>query len=82
MAIAGYNSALVLIGILVPLTTAAPKGNAQRTVQDELPRFEGEWRGNSSCVAKGTACHDETVVYHITKLPKKSGYFSLRPTNL
>jgi hypothetical protein len=27
-------------------------------------------------VAAGTACRDETVVYHITKLPEKSGHLS------
>ena len=34
--------------------------------------FLGEWHGESKCVAKNTACHDETVVYHVTKA--KSGY--------
>lgn len=47
-----------------------------------MSRFEGRWRGNSSCVAKGTACRDETVVYHITKLPEKSGYVSVAADKL
>jgi hypothetical protein len=41
---------------------------------DELDRFIGEWRGESTCVAKDTACHDETVVYRIAK---KSGHASV-----
>jgi hypothetical protein len=41
---------------------------------DEMDRFVGEWRGESTCVAKDTACHDETVVYRITK---KSGHASV-----
>jgi hypothetical protein len=41
---------------------------------DELDRFIGEWHGESVCVAKDTACRDETVVYRITK---KSGHASV-----
>jgi hypothetical protein len=44
---------------------------------DELGRFIGEWRGESICAAKNTACHDETVIYRITKLRGKSGYASV-----
>ncbi len=28
----------------------------------------GVWRGRSLCQVKNSPCHDETVVYHITKL--------------
>ena len=44
---------------------------------DELDHFIGEWRGESTCVAKNTSCHDETVVYKIMKLAGKSGYVSV-----
>ena len=37
--------------------------------------FIGEWHGESVCVAKNTACHDETVVYRITEA--KPGYASV-----
>jgi hypothetical protein len=33
---------------------------------DEAARFAGTWRGDSMCVAKNTACRDESVVYRIT----------------
>lgn len=83
MAIAGYNSALpVLIVAFVSLTTAVHGDNAQGTVHDEVSRFVGSWRGNSSCIAKGTSCRDEAVVYRITELPEKSGYVSVAADKL
>jgi hypothetical protein len=30
----------------------------------------GTWRGESTCEAKDTACHDETVVYHFSATAK------------
>jgi len=44
--------------------------------QDES-KLLGNWRGDSTCVATGTACRDEKVVYHIAKIPGKPGYFSV-----
>lgn len=32
---------------------------------DEVASFAGTWRGDSMCVAKSTACKDESVVYRI-----------------
>ena len=29
--------------------------------------FEGVWKGTSLCQVKNSPCHDETVVYHISK---------------
>ena len=29
--------------------------------------FEGTWKGTSLCQVKNSPCHDETVVYHISK---------------
>jgi hypothetical protein len=59
--------AIVLIALLAP---AALEG-------DELSRFLGKWRGDSSCVARNTACHDETVVYRLSNLPSKPGHVSV-----
>jgi hypothetical protein len=38
---------------------------------DEESRLEGNWRGDSLCVADRTACRDEKVVYRIAKIPGK-----------
>ncbi len=41
----------------------------------EMDSFIGEWHGDSTCVAKNTACRDETVVYRIAA--GKPGYASV-----
>ncbi len=40
----------------------------------EERKLAGTWRGDSLCVEKGTACHDELAVYRIAALPGKPGY--------
>ena len=37
---------------------------AQQTTADKI---EGIWKGTSLCQQKQSACHDENVVYHISK---------------
>ena len=37
----------------------------------------GTWRGESTCEAKGTACHDETVVYRISPVAGKATLFQV-----
>jgi len=39
-------------------------GCAQQTSPDKI---EGIWKGTSLCQVKPSACHDENVVYHISK---------------
>ena len=40
----------------------------------EERKVAGTWRGDSLCVEKGTACHDEVAVYRIAAVPGKPGY--------
>ena len=35
----------------------------------EYSAVAGVWRGESSCVSKDPACHNETVVYYIKEVP-------------
>ena len=39
-------------------------GYAQQPTSDKI---EGIWKGTSLCQVKPSACHDESVVYHISK---------------
>jgi hypothetical protein len=39
-------------------------GHAQQTTANNI---EGIWKGTSLCQVKPSACHDENVVYHISK---------------
>jgi hypothetical protein len=65
---------MALGAVMVALGTA-PSTCAQAA--DEVSRFVGTWRGESTCIAKNTACHDEAVVYRVAKLPERSEYVSI-----
>ena len=51
---------LFLLGICLACTS----DQAQTIKIDTL--LTGTWKGTSICQVKNTACHDETVVYHIS----------------
>ena len=36
----------------------------------------GDWRDQSVCVVRESACHDEDSLYHVAKLAEKPGCFS------
>ena len=38
----------------------------------------GDWHGESICVVKPSACHDEESLYHVSPVPQKPGAFSLK----
>jgi hypothetical protein len=39
-------------------------------------QITGTWRGNSECVVKNSACHDETNVYRFSEIAARPGWFS------
>lgn len=65
----GAKVRAILFCALMTAWGTAPIARAQ--ADDEASRFSGTWRGDSICVAKNTACHDEVVVYRIQKLPAR-----------
>jgi hypothetical protein len=38
----------------------------------------GDWRGDSICQVRPSACHDEDALYHVTAIPGKPGQFSMQ----
>jgi hypothetical protein len=42
---------------------------AHSQVDGKASQFAGTWRGDSFCVARNTACHDEAVVYRVQQVP-------------
>jgi hypothetical protein len=48
-----------------------------KAVGDVDVQIAGTWRGNSVCLVKGSACHDEVNVYRFSKLAGRSGAFSV-----
>jgi hypothetical protein len=62
------NMRMIWIALFLP---------ALLTASDDLSRLTGTWKGQSLCVAKNTACRDETVVYRIARVPGKPDYVSV-----
>lgn len=60
----------VMIGILLIAASIFSTGAcAQGSKTDEVSKLIGNWTGESICTDKArSACHDEKVIYHITKL--------------
>ena len=65
-----------LIAGIIALVFSTSAASAQQT-----PDLAGVWNGTSVCLLRNTACHDEGVVYHISRLaPDSAGTTSLRVT--
>ena len=52
-------------------------GYAQQTAADKI---EGIWKGTSLCQVKPSACHDENVVYHISK--KSANLYTIQASKI
>ena len=52
-------------------------GDAQQTETDKI---EGTWKGISLCQVKPSACHDENVVYHISK--KSANLYTIQASKI
>jgi hypothetical protein len=69
---------------IVSMTIVCASGVAQVDARpaQQIPaddsRLVGDWRGQSICVVRESACHDEDSLYQVTKLPQKPGWFSMK----
>jgi hypothetical protein len=71
----GISLGICLAGALVPGVFGMPQNPpANSSSAGEERKLAGTWRGDSLCVEKGTACHDEIAVYRIAAIPGKPGY--------
>jgi len=57
----------LLCPVILCLLTNSGKGQSSTAKVDTL--LIGNWKGTSLCQIKNSPCHDETVVYHISKKP-------------
>ena len=63
-----------LAAALVSGVLAKPQNPALNSSSSgEEQKLAGTWRGDSLCVEKGTACHDEVAVYRIAAIAGKPG---------
>jgi hypothetical protein len=66
---------VLLAATLVPAVVAIPQNPpVTASSANEESKLPGTWRGDSLCVEKGGACHDEIAVYRIAAVPGKPGY--------
>jgi hypothetical protein len=72
----------LLLSVAAPLSVAVASadGAARRAppVPPEESALLGDWRGESICVVRESACHDEDSLYHVTKLAAKPGRVSMK----
>lgn len=59
-----------LAGLLAVVAIAA--------AQEAKSPVAGTWKGESLCMVKPSACHDEVVVYEITPSPEKKGHLTMK----
>ena len=50
------------------------------TQQTSAGKIEGTWKGTSICQQKQSACHDENVVYHISK--KSANVYTIQASKI
>jgi hypothetical protein len=67
----------VLAAFVVPFT-AAQSNSAKSTTSDPGSTIVGDWRGESVCQVRESACHDEDSLYHVSKIADKPHWYSLR----
>ena len=64
--------------LIASCSIALGQGTGTRVTEEDVDsRIVGTWRGNSVCLVKGSACHDEQNVYRFSKLAGRSGTFSV-----
>ena len=71
---------LLALAIAALNSFAAAQGDARPTQQ--VPADDstvlGDWRGESVCVVRDSACRNEDSLYHVTRLAGKPGWFSMK----
>ncbi len=66
----GISLAAALVSGVFAMAQNPPANSASGGAEQKLA---GTWRGESLCVEKGTACHDEIAVYRIATIAGKPG---------
>jgi hypothetical protein len=77
----GKTSALVLallaLAAMIGVVAAQNEGQTKTRTGEVDSALVGEWHGDSICVVRESACRDEDSLYQISKIPEKTGQFSL-----
>jgi hypothetical protein len=68
-----YLRAILIIASLVIPLAAVPGAQSD----DDGAKLSGDWTGESICTDNNPSCHDEKVIYHISRLPDATNKFKL-----
>lgn len=60
------------------LSTALAATSSAQTAKPDNDTLVGDWRGDSVCVVRPSACNDEKALYHIKQLGGQANHFSVR----
>jgi hypothetical protein len=64
--------------VLALAWTAPVHGQAGQKPTSDESVLAGDWRGDSICQVRPSACQDEDSLYHFTKVDGKPGAYSLK----
>jgi hypothetical protein len=64
-----FFSAAFILAVMLSSGSTPAQTPAPHAAQSPLL---GDWRGDSICVARQGACHDEKALYHVAEVPGKS----------
>jgi len=70
----------VVFALLLAAISVSTAALAQTTkaAPDESAILVGDWRGDSICQVRPSACNDEKALYHFKKLGAQPNHFSLQ----
>jgi hypothetical protein len=71
---------IVLLGTATTISASVSQndGATRSGVDGHEAVLAGDWRGDSICLVRESACHDEDSLYHFSKVAGKPGAYSLR----
>src|SRR5262252_3742491 len=71
---------LFLAVVVAAAGPAAGQNDADKTPSpaNTESALDGDWRGESICVVRESACHDEDSLYRFSKIPDKPSRYSLK----
>lgn len=72
----------VLVALFVTALSSIAAAQGETRSGQQVPADDsdllGDWRGESVCVVRDSACHDEDSLYHVTRLTGRPGWFSMK----
>jgi hypothetical protein len=68
---------LILVFVATAIGACWGQSTSPKAVGDVDVQIAGTWRGNSVCLVKQSACHDEVNVYRFSQVAGRSGVFSV-----